>query len=525
MGQKSGKFSWNRFCFVICLLLAITLTACTDHPPTSNDPDSSGSKYGGTVKMIILDPVLNLGFQAEQRVTGYLYQTSPVLESLGRYGPDGQMVPLLAESWESDPDAKTITFVLRKGVKFHDNTDFNAEAAKWNIEQFIEAKRSEVAGIRSIETVDEHTIRIHLEEWDNTLLDAVAYFVRMVSPTAVKEHDVEWAIRNPIGTGPFTFVSWDRDVSVKFKKNENYWQAGKPYLDGIEYMLIPDRNTSANVFKTGGGDVLTLMNPEVYQELEATGKYTSWTNDGVFGALGMGLMFDSANSASPFADLKVRQAVMHAVDQEAIIQSVFRGFGTATNQWNISSLWSYNPEVQGYKYDPERAKQLLAEAGYASGFKTQIITDPPRANLITAVQSYLAKVGIDAQLVTVDTAKWNAMVGDRWDGLIYYPMSLGPNTVTQMTRVFGQSSAIYAKNIIHPDKVEQLLEEARSAPDFEASKKVVHELQKTLFDEYAVSFPILRLKAGVVMDPKVQDLDMWKSNGLDWSPENVWLQK
>jgi peptide/nickel transport system substrate-binding protein len=376
-----------------------------------------------------------------------------------------------------------------------------------------------------MDVVDTNTLRINLKEWDSSMLHNLAYNVRIVSPAAVTKNGKEWAMKNPVGTGPFKLVSWERDVSMKFKKNENYWQKGKPYLDGIEYTLISDRNTAANAFKSGAGHVLTLMNPETFIELEKSGKYVMRANDGIFGALGMSLMFDSANPDSPFKDVKVRQAVIHAVDTEAIGKSVLNGFGTPLTQWNIPSTWSYNPDVKGFPYNPEKAKQLLTEAGYPNGFKTKITTDPTRVTLMTAVQSYLAKVGIDAQIVTVDVAKWSATVADKWEGMIWAPLPLGTNTTDLMKGVFGKNAALYSKSIAHPEKIDKILDNAVSAPDFETSKKFVQELQKAVFEEYTLNFPMLRLRAGIAMQPNVQDFGMWKTNGLDWNPESVWLKK
>jgi peptide/nickel transport system substrate-binding protein len=534
MKKVSAKSRFMHLSLAVCLLISVILTGCTasnhqssDNASVSNDPKqaTSGPVYGGTLKLILIDYTANLGFPAEQRGTGFLYYSSPALESLGRFDKDGKLVPLLAESWQANPKAKTITFKLKQGIKFHDGTDFNAEAVKWNIEQYQAAKRPEVQGIQSMDVVDAATLRLNLAEWDSTLLNSVAYYVRIISPAAVAKNGKEWAAKNPVGTGPFQFVSSERETSTKFKKNEQYWQKGKPYLDAIEYSYIQDRNTAANVFRTGGSDVLTLMDPEVYQELEKSGKYATHTNDDVFGALGIGIMFDSANPNSPFANVKVRQAAMYAVDKKAIIDSVLFGFGTVTNQWNTSSTWSYNPDVKGFPYDPEKAKQLLAEAGYPNGFKTKLTTEPGKVKIMTAIQSYLAKVGIDAQLVTVDLGKLTALAGDKWDGMLYFPMLLGPAATVQLRNMFGQNGTLYAKNIIHPDKVEQLLAEARTAPDFESEKKAVHALQQAIFEENAIAFPVLRLKAGIAMDTKVRNLGMWTVNGLDWNPEDVWKQK
>ncbi|MGG2200970.1 MULTISPECIES: ABC transporter substrate-binding protein [Paenibacillus] len=517
----------------LCLLISVVISGCTPEPAKQepakqepqNDSKTASSKYGGTMKIIMSDTLTNLGYPAELRSNVTFYYNQPVLESLGRYDKEGNVLPFLAESWQSDPQNKTITIKIKPGIKFHDDTDLNAEAVKWNIEQYLTAKRPEVNGIQSVDVIDASTVRLNLAAWDSGLLEAVAYYVKMISPAAVAKNGKDWAILNPVGTGPFKFVSWEKDVSAKFKKNETYWQKGKPYLDAIEYTFIREINTAANVFKTGGADVLTQMDPDMFLELQKSGKYTTWTDDKAFGTVGIGLMFDTINPNSPFANVKVRQAVIHAIDNEAIVKSVRRGLGFSTNQWYKPGLWAHNPDVKGFPYDPDKAKQLLAEAGFPNGFKTKITTDPARENLMTAVQSYLAKVGIDAQVVTVDSAKWTALTNDKWDGMIMFFRAMAPSTLTTLNRVISKNATLYGKNILHPDKVEQLLADSRNAPDFESSKKPLVELQKVLFEEYALAVPLIGLTTGVATQQKIQDLGNLTTNGNDWTPEEAWIKK
>ncbi len=137
------------------------------------------------------------------------------------------MTPWLADSWQADPQAKTLTFKLKSGIKFQDDTDFNAEAVKWNIEEYQKAKRPEVNGIQSMDVIDAHTLRLNLEQWDNNLLESIAYYVKMASPTAITKNGKDWAIKNPVGTGPFKLVSWERDISVKFKKERKLLAEGQ----------------------------------------------------------------------------------------------------------------------------------------------------------------------------------------------------------------------------------------------------------------------------------------------------------
>lgn len=534
MRRHSGKLKWVCLGVVFCLFLLLILAGCTTSGNQgtagkgTNDPSNTGPALGGTLKMIMLEDTSNLGYPPEQRSTGQLYLSQPAIETLGRFDQSGKITPWLAESWQSNPKENTITFKLKEGIKFQDGTDFNAEAVKWNIEQFQAAKRPEVGGIQSVHAIDAKTVRLTLGEWDSTVLESVAYYVGMISPTAVQKNGKEWSIKNPVGTGPFKLVSWEPKVSTKFKKNENYWQKGKPYLDGIEYVAISERNTALNAFKTGSGDVLTQLDAEWREGLEKSDKFVTktFTSENTYGNLGLAIMFDSGNPDSPFAKLKVRQAVIHAVDKNAIINSLYKGFGVPLNQWNTSNTWSYNPDVKGFAYDPEKAKQLLAEAGYPDGFKTTLTTVSPGPSvlLMTAVQNYLSKIGIEVKLVNVDNAKWAALVSSKWDGMINAPMSLNPSTLVVMNRMFGKNG-LYSKNIFHPEKVEQLIADARSAPDYDSYKKSVQYLQKEVYEENVLAFPVFSFNGAISMDKKVQNLQMRAINGFDWNPEDVWMKK
>ena len=142
---------------------------------------------------------------------------TPSLENLMRLHVDGRFKPWLATALKVAPDMKSITLTLRKGVKFHDGTDFNAEAAKFNLDAFKGAKRSGTEAWTSVQVVDEYTVRINLSKYTNTMVDDLVG-LRMASPTAIKTKGIEWARWNPVGTGPFQFVSFERDVSTKYKK-------------------------------------------------------------------------------------------------------------------------------------------------------------------------------------------------------------------------------------------------------------------------------------------------------------------
>jgi peptide/nickel transport system substrate-binding protein len=224
-----NKNFWVLFTVILVLLTLLVLPACTKQgtspstPPTTSaistaaQSSSSANKYGGTLK--IGHPADALSYFPPSMMKGNdLFQSKPCIESLGRFSAKGEMVPWLAEGWTTDAAAKTVTITLKKGIKFQDGTDFDATACKWNIEKFINAKRSEVPPLTSIEIIDDHTLKLNLVNWNNTVIIGLCYFAGpQISPTAWqkagatdKERD-DWAVNNPVGTGPFKLVSRQRN--------------------------------------------------------------------------------------------------------------------------------------------------------------------------------------------------------------------------------------------------------------------------------------------------------------------------
>ena len=306
---------------ILALLLAFAmlLTACgktpsqDDEQPGPTNPDEP--VYGGVLRVTsYLSPSV-LGYTPECGSNTNIQYLRLNFNSLCNYDEKGALCPDLATEWSADYDTLTLTFKLREGVKFSDGTDFNAEAVKWNIEQYQAAKRTEVAEVESIETPDANTVVIHLNSWNSSALDAIAYMVYYMSPTAVKANGAEWARENPVGTGPFMLKEWNKGVCITYEKNESYFEEGKPYLDGIEMHIMGDSTTLLNAFKNGEVDVLGHCDyTRVNMELDQLG-YTKESNLTGIGCEGTGLICSSADPNSPWANVKVRQAMCYAVDR------------------------------------------------------------------------------------------------------------------------------------------------------------------------------------------------------------------
>lgn len=495
---------------------------------------ATGPKYGGTLRIATSLDATYLGNPATMVSVQDFVESKTCIESLARYDANAQMVPWLAEGWKIDAQAKTITVTLKKGIKFHDGTDFNALACKWNLDHFVGAKRAELPGVTSVEVIDDYTLRINLATWDNTAIVGMGYFAGpQISPTAWqkagatdKERD-DWAANNPVGTGPFQFVSRVRDSKQVYKKFDGYWQKGKPYLDGIEWSFIVDPLVQAASFQRKEQDVLYLLTPLMAKNLKADGNNVVQLKTGM-GLLMYGIMANSL-AGSSFADVKLRQAISYAIDSKAIVDSQFFGYGIAIQQWGVPNGYWANPNFKGYPYDPAKAKQLVAEAGYPNGLKTKllVVNTPDTVGAATAVQGMLAQANINVDLDVADNTRYRSLTsgGGKFEALCFASFRADSDLALVMPRNLSAKGTIMVNSIIHPDDLEKLLTEAKQAPDQETKRAKVWELQQMTFEKYAIFTPLVVPDGLAAKQPYVRNDGMMVIEQTQWTPEDVWLDK
>ena len=444
----------------------------------------------------------------------------PVVESLLRQYYDGRIEPWLAESWKIAPDKSSVTLTMRKGVKFHDGTDWNAEAAKFNLEAMKAGKRPGTEDWTSIDVVDDYTLKITLSKYTNILLTRFCGGGGgQVSPTAFKTKGIEWARWNPVGTGPFQFVSFERDVDAKYKKFDGYWQKGKPYLDGVEFVYIKDPMTQAAAMEAGEAHVLNADTGKKAADLRAAGLNVIAADAGT-----VVLIPDSTNADSPLANRKVREAVEYAIDKEAIVKAKSYGFWTAAYQLPNVGTMAYVKNFQGRRYNPDKAKQLLTEAGYPKGFKTRII--PHFAidkDVMVSVQSYLSKVGITADIEIVDPGKYAEYRRKGWkNGFLCQPFGSYPNYL-QTLDTYMSPDALDFPVMKKPAGLDALIKEALATINPEVPR--IEKALKLIYDDVTV-IPIHTTGRASIQQKNVRDtghltLGIW----TEWTPERAWLKK
>ncbi|HVN97337.1 MAG TPA: ABC transporter substrate-binding protein [Syntrophorhabdaceae bacterium] len=483
-------------------------------------------RYGGVLRRHYDNDAQQLGDPAGRPFDLTSVKMSrPAIETLLRYDEKGNLVPWLLTGFKVGKDLHSVTLSVRGGVKFHDKTTCDAEAIRWNLERYRTSDNPELKAVTSIDVVNESMVRLNLSEWDSALIGNLAsYAGMMISPTAFKANGADWCRTHPVGTGPFKFVSWQRDVGIKYEKFDSYWQKGKSYLDAIEWVIITDPVSRLAAFKRGEVDDLANVQPKDVEDLKATGKYY-----GAFcqlSALTFCLMGDSGHPRSPFANIKVRQAIEYAIDKQALAKSFTFGLGQIANQYAPPNSWGNNPNVKGYPYDPNKAKKLLAEAGYPRGFKTKIITPSIAffSDPVVAIQGYLEKVGIIAEVEVVTPPKHTSVLRGGWENaLIVHNAPLSePDAAKNLSVNF--SSRSYLKNtMLAPADYEQAITKALAAPDAKAKQKWVWDAQKMLIDKYALAGFYFTLPRISFISNKVHDTGVGATVDVQWTPEDAWI--
>jgi peptide/nickel transport system substrate-binding protein len=528
----------SLFCTVIVLSLITSLfiagfaVAAEKAPPkaTSTTAPKIAVKaspkvqpqIGGTLKVIeIIGPRAPIGWPVESAST--MVDSKPVcIESLLRQLKDGRIGPWLATAWKVAPDKSSITFTLRKGVKFHDGTDFNAEAVKFNLEA-VRGKKVGTEDWASIDIVDNYTIRLNLSHYTNDLLSLFTgreAIGTMISPTAFNKNGIDWARWNPVGTGPFEFVSFERDVRTKYKRFDGYWQKGKPYLDGFEYVYIKDPMTQSAAIQAGDGHILNIEAGKLAADLKATGLFNTLSVE----AGTVAIIPDSMNADSPFANGKVREAVEYAIDKEAIAKAKGYGFWNAAYQLPCSAGIGYIKDFQGRRYNPAKAKQLLKEAGYPQGFKARIIPHYMLdKDIVVSIQGYLNAVGIQIDLEFVDYAKYIDYRRKGWrNALLIQGLALHSNYLKTLEG-YVASDKLDFPSLKEPAIVPTLFREALSTINLEIPR--VQKLLKALYEDDTI-MPVQTVARVSVQQKNVHDTGVFSLGILsDWTPENVWLSK
>jgi peptide/nickel transport system substrate-binding protein len=531
----------------IILVLSVLLTACgkaatttTNLPGTTTAPSISTTTTapvsttpvittaspspaitkGGTLRYVYpYSPTSIPGWPNDRTNTQRLWTMWTVFEPLVKLDAKYKPLPWLASSWEWGPQNQYVTFTLRQDVKFHDGTAFTAEAVKMEGDLVISTKESNAINWDRWEIIDDYHIRLFLKNYTNDFWGGLCVVnMCFFSPTAYKANGVDYMKDHPIGTGPFTYLSFEKDVSLKFKKNPNYWQPGKPYLDQIDMLTIKEPLTQQTTMQAGEGDILALQSGKILSDMKKLG----FSVIAAYGGTDL-LLFDTANADSQFTNVKVRQAIEYAIDKQTMVDAQGYGYLVKNNQMSPPDNPSFNPNLPSRDYDPAKAKALLTEAGYPNGLQIKIITVGAEPKVL-AIQQYLKAVGINASLESVDNAKfWNYNMKG-WSGMLDSGFAVGPNFPAWVKSYFPPTG-IFDISTKLTDSVLAQLEPALKEQDPVKAKQLSDQIIKELYEQ-AYVIPVFSSAKGFIVSNKVHDTDIFKFVDYSvWSPENIWLSK
>lgn len=507
--------NWKKYLLLMGLMIVLVMSSEL----------ISAVEYGGTLTVgsnklqPSLDPHHNMGFG--------LFELNIAYNTLISYNQQLEFEPELAVSWEI-PDNKTYIFHLRKGVKFHDGTEFNAEAVKWNIERMISEYsqvRSYFKEVEQVEVIDNWTVKITLQKAFAPFLDSLAGNGQIVSPQAVEKLGNEGFQKQPVGTGPFKFASLDpQNGEMIFERFTDYWMEGKPYLDQIVIKEIPDGQTRLFSLTVGQVDYIYPVPAGNIKQLAAD------QNIKLLSLLSKSNTIDYLTfncAVEPFDDPRVRQAIGYAIDQEKII-----GFLENTEMLYgplPEHSWGSNPDKPRKDFNPDKAKQLLAEAGYADGLEVTLkiwSNDPQQSDLALIVDNMLAKIGIKVKIEVLETATLiqQLIKGDfqlaslHWGG----GGSLDPNgNLHILFSSSGQNNWICN---YHNPAVEPYLQQALESTDREQRQQLYWQAEEIIINDQPMIW-FGQFVSYLAYSAKVHGIDPLKPSGYAPVYHNIWIEQ
>ncbi|WP_460450227.1 ABC transporter substrate-binding protein [Alsobacter sp. SYSU BS001988] len=496
-----------RRTFLKASLAVVALSAGLHSLPFAAEAATRGGKmvYARYTDSLFLDPVLN-DANVDIWVLTNLYDTllQPTNDGLG-------VQPGLATKWEPSADGKSLTVTLRQGVKFADGSALTAQDVKWSLDRARDPKAgawsSSLASIESISAKEPDTVVLTLKHPDPTLIPALATFNSAILPQklfeaaagATPEEKAKAFAEKPIGTGPFVMTAWKRGVSMTLKRNPHYWKQGEdgkalPYLDELEFQIIPDDATRLLKLKAGEVDGTEFIPYARVKELQADPnlRMELWPSTRVrYLTFYAGPTFKDGKP-NPASNPKVRQALNYAVNKDAIIQITTLGLGKPMRSY-MSSTTPLFVGQDLYKYDLAKAKALLAEAGFPNGFDISIYSlsgNGDDANDLAAVQQMWGQVGVKLRIDQVDNATRTAryreenfvMRTSAWTNDISDP--------SQITSYFAYWPNIHSLHSNWQDKrVDELFEKSQQEIDPKARAEQYKEIQQ----RYNEAAPIVYL--------------------------------
>ena len=478
------------------LIAATVVTLFTVASTVASTVAAQAQRADAIIGLQLEPPHLDPTSAAAGAIDQVLYAN--VFEGLTRFGPDGSVQPGLAASWTISDDGLSYTFQLREGVTFHDGTTFEASDVVFSLdraraEDSTNAQKALFAGIESVEALGDSSVRIDLAAPQGNFLFNLAWGdAVMVAPESIGD------IKNlPIGTGAFRFEQWRRGDQISLSRNADYW--GEPAsLEAATFKFISEPTAAYAAMLAGDIDAFySYPAPENLAQFERDPRFTvlSGNTEGE-------TILAMNNQQAPFNDIRVRKAVSHAIDRQAIIDGAMFGYGTPIG----SHFAPHNPDyvdlTANAAFDPALARDLLAHAGYAEGFSTTLKLPPPsyarRGGEIIAAQ--LREVGIEAEISFLEWAQWLEQVFRGYD----YGLTIVSHTEPMDINIYARPDYYFQYD--NPD-FQALIETLAVESDPAARSALLAQAQTTIAEDFVNGY-LFQLALTSVVDAKLQGI--WK---------------
>jgi peptide/nickel transport system substrate-binding protein len=486
---------------LVRLALALLVALALSVPVGAQQP-----KAGGTLRVALhLEPT-TLDPHGPIHATG-VQINKVVFESLVQLDQSGTARPLLATAWETSADGKAWTFKLRDGVKFHDGTPFTAEAVKASFDRVWDKSAGGASGPAFLgpfdraEAVDRLTIRLHFKKPYPALLDGLETgYLAIVSPAAVQKHGKEFG-QNPVGTGPYVFESWTRGQQVVLKKNPAYAWApahmkhqGPGHVDQIVYRFIPEHQTRLATLEKGEVDLIGRASGPDVGRLREDKRFTVYLN--MF--KGAPTMFLINAAKPPTNELAVRQAMLYAINREAVVKAVTFGISTPAYGPLKPSIWPYWKGVESmYRTDAARARQLLDQTGWKPGpdgirvkegkrlaVVVNVKDDPQALDMLQVMQANVKQVGMELEIRPMALAASEDLARKGENGLTFMDWR---GTDPDILTLHYHSKNIGGWNMgwFKDPAMDKLLDDAREEMNRGKRQKMYEDAQKYVMEQAA----------------------------------------
>ncbi|MGA2192931.1 MAG: peptide-binding protein [Nitrospirota bacterium] len=524
----------------LMLLIPALLLSCSKRHEDIKDPNTITVALGADAKRLI--PML-ASDSASADISGFIFN------GLTKYDKDIKITGDLAESWDVSPDGLTITFHLRRNVKWHDGVPFTSADVLFTYKTLKDPKvatpySDSLGPLESVEAPDPYTVRVTYKEPFAPALES--WGMGMIPEHLLKGKDINTDDfnRHPVGTGPYKFGQWISGNRIVLDAFDDYFE-GRPHIDRYIARIIPDQETEFLELRTRGIDYMGLT-PLQYARESDTPDIKEHFQKFRFPAFAYTYLGYNLNDPK-FKDKRVRQALSYAIDQKSIIEGVLLGLGTPCSGPFPPESWAFNKDVKGYPYDKDKALKLLADAGWTPDQDGMLAKDgqpfsftilinqdnPERKKVGEIIQQDLKKVGIDVQL---ESLEWQALLHDFIDKRKFEAIILGwalprdPDGYdiwhSSKTKE-GEFNFVSYKN----PEVDRLLIEGRQTFDMDKRKEIYHRIHQILSDDAPYTFlyvpdslPILHKRfKGVKKEP----LGIWYNFQTQWyvpKDKNEWYK-